>query len=457
MTRLSTALVALAAASAAQPQNYPYQPQMPAPQWNAPAPAAPAPLARAQAQPIEPVDLPASIDQGIDLIYIDPDIEPEVKRRSGLMDTMNLEEWTGAPIDLFTSVNPAYTELRRGLMKYSQRWGDLPQVEIPTGAVLKPGSTDARVPLLRKRLGLADGTKYDAALSKAVADFQQAHGMKADGIAGNGTLQSLNLGPDHFQRVIILNMERALRLPTSDDKGRYIMIDAGAARLYMYENGKPVDSMRVIVGNAQTQTPMMAAQLRYVSLNPYWNVPPDLVVSLVAKNVLDQGLTYLTDREYQILSDWTDNATLVDPATVDWQSVAAGKTEIRLRRGPGPWNSMGQMKFMLPNDLGIYLHDVPEPSKAAFGTDDRWISNGCVRLEDAKRLQTWLFRGDAPTASGTPDERIDMPTPVPIYMTYFTAEPRADGIAFRTDHYNRDAPLLARVRLPQDLQTAAVE
>jgi murein L,D-transpeptidase YcbB/YkuD len=466
LTRLSTALVALAAASAAQPQNYPYpppyqpppyQPQMPAPQWNAPAPAAPAPLARAQAQPIEPVDLPASIDQGIDLIYIDPDIEPEVKRRSGLMDTMNLEEWTGAPIDLFTSVNPAYTELRRGLMKYSQRWGDLPQVEIPTGAVLKPGSTDARVPLLRKRLGLADGTKYDAALGKAVADFQQAHGMKADGIAGNGTLQSLNLGPDHFQRVIILNMERALRLPTSDDKGRYIMIDAGAARLYMYENGKPVDSMRVIVGNAQTQTPMMAAQLRYVSLNPYWNVPPDLVVSLVAKNVLDQGLTYLTDREYQILSDWTDNATLVDPATVDWQSVAAGKTEIRLRRGPGPWNSMGQMKFMLPNDLGIYLHDVPEPSKAAFGTDDRWISNGCVRLEDAKRLQTWLFRGDAPTASGTPDERIDMPTPVPIYMTYFTAEPRADGIAFRTDHYNRDAPLLARVRLPQDLQTAAVE
>ena len=311
--------------------------------------------------------------------------------------------------------------------------------------------------MLRQRLGLPEGAKFDAALGKAVAEYQQAHGFKADGIAGNATIQSLNLGPDHYQRVIILNMERALRLPTSEDRGRYILIDAGSARLTMYEGGKPVDSMKVIVGNAQTQTPMMAAQLRYVSLNPYWNVPPELVVSLVAKNVVEQGLTYFTDRDYQVLSDWTDEATLVDPATVDWQAVAAGKQEIRLRRGPGPWNSMGQVKFMLPNDLGIYLHDVPEASKAAFAADDRWISNGCVRLEDAQRLKKWLFRGDPPSPSGTPDERVDLADPVPVYMTYLTAEPSAAGVAFRPDPYNRDAPLLARVKLPQELETAAVQ
>ncbi len=463
LPRLSAALVALAASTAAQPQNYvPYAPPFPVPHIGtrvqvqvAPTPAV---VRRQEAQPIEPIDLPASIDQGIDLMYIDPDIAPDVKRRGGLADSGNFDDWTGAPIDLFTAVNPGYTELRRGLMKYNQRWGDLPQVEVPTGTVvLKAGAKDERIPLLRKRLGLPDGTAFDAALAKAVADFQQAHGLKADGVAGNATLRSLNLGAEHYQRVIILNMERALRLPTSEDRGRYILIDAGAAKLHMYENGKRVDSMRVIVGTAQTQTPMMAAQLRYVSLNPYWNVPPELVQSIVAKNVLEQGLGYLTDRDYQLLSDWTDDATLIDPATIDWGAVAAGKTELRVRRGPGPWNSMGQVKFMLPNDFGIYLHDVPEASKAAFATDDRWISNGCVRLEDAARLQRWLFEGDSPKASGSADERVDLPDPVPVYMTYLTAEPGADGVAFRTDHYNRDAPLLARVKLPQDLQTASAE
>lgn len=459
--RASTAAAALAAAAAAHAQYYP------APQWQSTPPPPvrwqPAPELRSaearlpERQPLEPVELPASIDQGIDLIYVDPEIAPEVRRRSGLLDSMDFAEWTGAPIDLFTPVNPAYTELRRGLMKYKQRWGALPQVQIPTGSVvLKAGVKDDRIPLLRKRLGLPDGTAFDAALTSAVTEYQHAHGLKADGVVGNGTIRSLNLGAEHYQRVIILNMERALRLPTSDDKGRYILIDSGAARLYMYENGKPVDSMRVIVGTNETQTPMMAASLRYVSLNPYWNVPPELVQSLVAKNVLEQGLTYLTERDYQILSDWTDDATIVDPATVDWNAVAAGKQELRVRRGPGPWNSMGGMKFMLPNDFGIYLHDVPEASKAAFAGDERWISNGCVRLEDAKRLQKWVFRGNVPVADGSPEQRVDLPEPIPIYMTYLTAAPTRSGIEFRADPYNRDEKLLARVKL-DGAQTASVE
>src|SRR5699024_3238357 len=114
-----------------------------------------------------------------------------------------------------------------------------------------------------------------------------------------------NRGADYYQRLIILNMERARRLPAADDRGRYILVDSGAARLYMYENGKVVDSMNVIVGTAETQTPMMAAELSYVQLSPYWNVPPDLAANLVAKRVLEQGLVYLQERDYEVLSDWT--------------------------------------------------------------------------------------------------------------------------------------------------------
>ncbi len=409
-----------------------------------------------QSQPLEPIDLPPSIDQGVDLIYIDPEIKPEIDRRNELLKSFGFQDWTGAPIDLFVPVNDTYTALRRGLMKYKQRWGALPLVEIPTGPSMRLGSKDERVSLLRKRLGLSDGTQFDAALDKVAREYQAAHGMKADGIVGNGTVASLNLGADHYERLIILNMERARRLPAADDKDRYILVDAGAARLYMYENGKVVDSMNVIVGDKDRQTPMMAAELRYVQLNPYWNVPPDLSRTIVAKAVLAQGLTYLTERNYEVLSDWTDDAQQLDPTAVDWQGVYDGKVDVRLRRGPGPWNSMGDMKFMIPNDFGIYLHDVPDAENPMFLTDDRWISNGCIRLQDAKRLEKWVF-GKSPTPSGDPDERVDVPDPVPVYITYFTVAPTADGVAFRPDRYDRDQKLLARVRLDAPTETASVE
>jgi len=409
-----------------------------------------------QSQPLEPIDLPPSIDQGVDLIYIDPEIKPEIDRRNELLKSFGFQDWTGAPIDLFVPVNDTYTALRRGLMKYKQRWGSLPPVEIPTGPSMRLGSKDERVSLLRKRLGLSDGTQFDAALDKVAREYQAAHGMKADGIVGNGTVASLNLGADHYERLIILNMERARRLPAADDKDRYILVDAGAARLYMYENGKVVDSMNVIVGDKDRQTPMMAAELRYVQLNPYWNVPPDLSRTIVAKAVLAQGLTYLTERNYEVLSDWTDDAQQLDPTAVDWQGVYDGKVDVRLRRGPGPWNSMGDMKFMIPNDFGIYLHDVPDAENPMFLTDDRWISNGCIRLQDAKRLEKWVF-GKSPTPSGDPDERVDVPDPVPVYITYFTVAPTADGVTFRPDRYDRDQKLLARVRLDAPTETASAE
>jgi murein L,D-transpeptidase YcbB/YkuD len=407
----------------------------------------------ARQQPIEPIDLPPSIEQGVDLIYIDPEIKPKIERRNELLKSFGFQDWTGAPIDLFVPVNDTYTALRRGLMKYKARWGSLPQVQVPAGASMRIGSRDERVALLRQRFGLAAGDQFDASLDKVVKDYQAQHGLTSDGIVGNGTIDSLNRGADYYERLIILNMERARRLPATDDKARYVLVDAGAAKLYMYENGKIVDSMNVIVGDKDRQTPMMAAELRYVQLNPYWNVPPDLSRTIVAKAVLAQGLTYLSDRNYEVLSDWTDDATQLDPTSVDWQGVYDGKVDVRLRRGPGPWNSMGDIKFMIPNDFGIYLHDVPDGEKAMFLSDDRWISNGCIRLQDAHRLEKWVF-GDMPKADGGADERVDVPDPVPVYLTYFTVAPSADGVTFRPDRYNRDEKLLARVKLDSDTQVA---
>jgi murein L,D-transpeptidase YcbB/YkuD len=414
------------------------QPQAPAGQpWQSPAAQGNKPAA------LEPIDLPPAIEQGVDMIYIDEDLVPKAVHDNGPLAEMSNAAWSGAPVDLFTSVNPIYTDLRRGLVKYQQRWGDLPQLPIPAGPTLKTGMNGDRVAMLRTRLGLSGGDSYDSALAAAVKEFQDVHGLKADGIAGSGTIEALNRGAQYYEQLIIINMERAKRLPAPEEQRKYVLVDAGDARLSMWQNGRKVDEMKVVVGKAETATPMMAAYIKYASVNPYWNVPPELVRNLIGPRIVAQGIKYLTDREYQVMTDYSDDAKLIDPSTVDWQAVVDGREEVRLRRLPSPANSMGMMKFMLPNYFGIYLHDSPE--KEHFTKNELWISNGCVRLEDYKRLAKFLFDGTVPQGRNPKvEEEVDLPKPIPVYMTYLTVQPTADGVRFLEDHYGRDAHLMER-------------
>ena len=401
------------------------------------------PAANRRGPALEPIDLPPAIEQGVDMIYIDEELVPRAVQNSDLLHNISFDEWSGAPVDLFVPVNPIYTDLRRGLVRYQQRWGDLPQVPVPSGPSLKPGATGERVALLRQRLGLVGGDAYDAALAAAVKEFQGTHGLKADGIAGAGTIEALNRGAQYYEQLIIINMERAKRLPSPEEQRKYVLVDSGSARLTMWENGRVVDSMKLIVGKAETATPMMAAYIRHVSVNPYWNVPPELVRGLIGPRVVAQGVSYLTDREYQVLSSYGDDAQVIDPNTIDWQAVVDGRKDVRLRRLPSPANSMGAMKFMLPNYFGIYLHDTPE--KDHFAKGEQWISNGCVRVEDYKRLASWLFNGGVPTGSNPKvEEDVKLPDPVPVYMTYLTVTPAANGVRFLADPYGRDAALMER-------------
>ena len=96
---------------------------------------------------------------------------------------------------------------------------------------------------------------------------------------------------------------------------------------------------------------------------------------------------------------------------------------------------MGAMKFEMPNDFGIYLHDTPLKEKFA---GDRWISNGCVRLEDHRRFGSWVF-GRMPEPGGAPEQVIPLPRPVPVYMTYLTVATDRGGVMFRPDPYGFDA------------------
>ncbi|MEO7277688.1 MAG: L,D-transpeptidase family protein [Sphingomicrobium sp.] len=392
---------------------------------------------------LEPIDLPPAIEQGVDMIYIDEELVPRSVQVNGPLSGMNFADWSGAPLDLFASVNPIYTQLRRGLIKYRQNWGSLPQGPVLSGPTLKPGSSGERTADLRNRLGLAAGTTYDAALAARVKAFQAVHGLKDDGIAGASTIDALNRGAPYYEQLILINLERAKRLPAPEEQSKYAIVDSGDARLSLWENGRKVDEMKIVVGKSETATPMMAAYIRYASANPYWNVPPELIRSLIGPRIVTQGISYLSEREYQVLSGFGDDQKVLDPASIDWEAVVAGREDVRLRRLPSPANSMGMMKFMLPNYFGIYLHDSPE--KEHFTKNELWVSNGCVRVEDYKRFASWLFDGYVPKGHNPKvEEEIDLPKPVPVYMTYLTAQPTADGVRFMEDHYGRDANLMQR-------------
>ncbi|HKX36891.1 MAG TPA: L,D-transpeptidase family protein, partial [Rhizorhapis sp.] len=106
-------------------------------------------------------------------------------------------------------------------------------------------------------------------------------------------------------------------------------------------------------------------------------------------------------------------------------------------------NAMGRVKFMFPNDLGIYLHDTPD--KALFKEKQRWFSSGCVRLEDAPRLGKWLFGKPMAAPSDEPEQHVPLPDGVPVYLTYLTASPTESGIEFLQDGYGRDAAQMRRI------------
>ncbi len=220
------------------------------------------------------------------------------------------------------------------------------------------------------------------------------------------------------RRLVQTNMARVRSLPAS---GRYVMVNVAAQRLFMVDNNQTVDMMRVVVGKPVYPTPMMAGLIRYTSLRPYWNVPSDLAAERIVPNVIKGGTPYLRAKGYQVLSDWSDKAAVVNPASVDWQAIAAGKKEVRLRQLPGPSNSMGDMKFMFPNAQGIYLHDTPQDE--LFGEAARMFSGGCVRLEAAHRLAAWLYGKPLKAKGAAPEQKVMLAKPVPVYLTYLTAVP----------------------------------
>jgi murein L,D-transpeptidase YcbB/YkuD len=229
-----------------------------------------------------------------------------------------------------------------------------------------------------------------------------------------------------------LNLDRARLLP--GPWTHHVVVDASSGRLWYYGQGKQAGTMRVVVGAKETQTPMLVGTLQWAILNPYWNVPTYLARNSIAPKVL-AGRS-LASLKMEALSDWSTSPRKLAPSEIDWPAVAAGDQELRLRELPGAHNSMGRVKFLFPNEEGIYLHDTPE--RDLLKKSDRHFSNGCIRLEDAAALGRWLFQKPLPRGSKAVEQAVPLPVQVPVYLTYITAAATDSGITFRPDVYGRD-------------------
>ena len=246
---------------------------------------------------------------------------------------------------------------------------------------------------------------------------------------------------------LLANLDRLRSIPA---KGRFLLVDSGSSMLTLYDNGEAVDSMKVITGTRQLPTPLIASVMYYITYNPYWHAPDHLVRKTIAPTFLRQGIRYFKSHGYQVIDEWSPTANEIDPTTVDWKAAAAGTLHLRIRQDPGPLNSMGDLKFPFPNSEDIYLHDTP--SRGLFAKENRNLSNGCVRVEDPKRLGRWLL-GHDPEPPGTDAEtNVSLPEGMPIYLTYITAEVVDGQITYLPDLYGWDSapPSFASVERESD-------
>jgi murein L,D-transpeptidase YcbB/YkuD len=279
-----------------------------------------------------------------------------------------------------------------------------------------------------------------AANAPSLADYVDAMGWMHPLYAQlREALTEHKYSDEETRQRLVLNLQRVRALPPG--KERYILVNAAQQRLYMYDDGKPVDSMVVVVGKPKYPTPMLAAYIRYAALNPYWYVPPDLAWDDVGQFVEKQGFGYFEKMGYQQVSDWSKDAQVLDATKIDWDAVRDGKAEVLLRQKPGPENFMGRIKFMFPNQFGVYLHD--NPRRNLFKESVRYFSGGCVRLEDAWRLSKWLFHRDLSWEGAGVEEPVPLDQPVPVYITYLTAMPDGQSIAYYDDVYGRDSAKIA--------------
>ncbi len=366
--------------------------------------------------------------------------------------------------EVLASLEPAlpyYTQMQRQLATFRRLANSGGWSVIPAGATLREGDTGPRVTALRARLTAVDDEAkpagsssqlFDPALAKAVRRFQLRHGLKPDGLVGPATLQVMNITAAERVEQIRVNMERARWLRQEfGDMRDFVVVNTAGFHVRLYQEGAIEWETRAIVGTAYHQTPVFAADMKYIVLNPTWTVPRSIIRDEMIPQIKADP-SYLASKGFDLVDA---SGRPVDPRSVDWPAVSPNNFPYGLVQRSGPANALGRVKFMLPNAHAVYLHDTP--SRELFARAGRTFSHGCVRIENPLELAALLL-GDQPewtrdaieaTVRRGETTTVFLTEPLRVFILYWTAEPaEAGGIRFYRDAYDRDGAVLAALNAP---------
>jgi murein L,D-transpeptidase YcbB/YkuD len=287
---------------------------------------------------------------------------------------------------------------------------------------------------------------YDRDLQSAVARFQSRHGLDANGALDRATLDQLNTPLTRRVMQLQLTLERWRWLPQTFTVPP-VVVNIPEFRLYAFrEDHRVALDMNVVAGRAyRHETPVFTSSLRSVVFRPYWNVPLTIQRNELVPEI-DSHPNYLADNAFEIVDAGDQVPVNADDPQERDRKLKSG--EWLLRQKPGPRNSLGLVKFELPNPYEIYLHGTP--AQELFAKSRRDFSHGCIRVEDPVALAVWILRGNPEWSeerirsamNGEVTVRVNLKEPIPVWILYGTAVVREDDeVHFLEDIYGHDAAL----------------
>jgi L,D-transpeptidase YcbB len=357
-----------------------------------------------------------------------------------------------AALDGYNPPHKLYKELKAKLAELRGQ-GDGPLLQIAEGPALaykaatkKQGEVvpeDSRVPQVRAKLGVSDhpdSTHYDAKVAAAVRKFQESVDLKPTGVLDDRTVKALN-SPKRDRQIdtVLVNMERWRWLPrqlgASSIGNAYVILNVPDFTLKVMQNGAQVWTTRVVTGKpGKHATPMLTETMKFITVNPTWNVPPSIIYN-----------EYLP-------------ALQQDPTVLQRMGLKLERNRdgsIHISQPPGEANALGRVRFNFPNKFLVYQHDTPD--KHLFAKEERAFSHGCMRVQNPDVYAATLLNITMPNERYTPERirsmygrsEIDLkfPTPIPVNITYQTAfVDDAGKLQIRKDIYGRDAAMIALLK-----------
>ena len=335
-------------------------------------------------------------------------------------------------------------------------WPIMPRVPLKLG-MQNPAVVDLRKRLMASgdldaEVGVSD--TFDSFVETGVRRFQELHGLRPTGIVTAQTITALNIPADIRLKQLEVNLVR-LRSYASNPGRRYVTANIPGAIVETVEDNVVQTRHAAGVGKIDRQSPIMTTRVIDINFNPFWTVPASIIKKdLIPKMQANPG--YLAENKIRI---FTNDGQELTADRVNWKSDEA--THYQFRQDPGgEFNSLGFVRINIANPYGVYMHDTP--AKGIFGDDYRFVSSGCMRVQNVRDYVEWLLKEtpgwareqiDAAIQSG---QRVDarLAKPVPVFWVYITAWATPDGLVqFRDDIYSKDGlggvPLVTAVQNDQ--------